>query len=65
MPVAGRGSGRLTCIDDVADSRRAQGIIERDHHHRIRIAGKLCDDPLWRKVGRGGEHRADRKAVLP
>lgn len=64
MPVAGRSGGGLTCVDDVADSPRAQGIIERDHHHRIRVAGKLCDDPLWRQVGRGREN-TDRRAVLP
>lgn len=49
----GGGSGGLTCVDDVADRPRAQGVIERDHHHRIRIAGKLRDDPLWRHVGQG------------
>lgn len=58
----------LTCVDDVADSTRAQGVIEWDHHHRIRVAGKLCDDPLWRHTGvgvRGGEQRAYRKVILP
>lgn len=64
LPVARGACGWLTCPDDVADSPRAQGVIERDHHHRIRVAGKLCDDPLWRHIGLGlGEHRAGRRAI--
>lgn len=46
----------LTCIDDVANSPWAQGVIERDHHHGIRVAGQLCNDPLQKcKVGVGGK----------
>lgn len=60
------GSSGLTCVDDVPDSPRAQGVIQRDHHHRIRVAGKLCDDPLWRHMGRRwGRHRIDRRLYCP
>lgn len=57
----------LTCVDDVADCPWAQGVIEWDHHHRVCVAGKLRDDPLWRHTGwgEGGEHRADSRAALP
>jgi hypothetical protein len=38
----------LTCIDDVMDSPRAQSVIQWYHHHGIRVAGQLCNDPLWK-----------------
>lgn len=53
MPVAGWGGSGLTCIDDVADSPRAQGVIEWDHHHGICVAGQLRNDPLWRHTRQG------------
>lgn len=49
---------RLTSIDDVADRPWAQGVIERYHHHGIRVAGQLGNDPLQKcKVGVKGARR--------
>lgn len=46
----------LTSIDDVADRPWAQGVVEWYHHHGIRVAGQLGNDPLQKcKVGVKGD----------
>lgn len=42
----------LTRVDDVADCVRSECVVKRHHHHRVRVARQLRDDPLKDKKKR-------------
>lgn len=43
-----------TCVDDVPDGSRTQGVVEGHHHHGVGIAGQLGNDPLPEMKRNGG-----------
>lgn len=43
----------VTCVDDVADGVGSQSVVERHHHHWVRVARQLRNDPLKVKKTEG------------